>query len=39
MKIAAGRLDTGEGVIVAELDGARIAEVRSGLPVLENKRL
>lgn len=38
MKIAA-RLDRAEGVIVAELDAGRIAEVRSSLPALQHKRL
>ncbi|MDP1956559.1 MAG: nitrilase-related carbon-nitrogen hydrolase, partial [Rhodocyclaceae bacterium] len=33
------RLDKGEGVIVAELDPARIAEVRESLPALRHRRL
>ncbi|MDP2108023.1 MAG: carbon-nitrogen hydrolase family protein [Rhodocyclaceae bacterium] len=33
------RLDTGAGVIVAELDPARIAEVRASLPALKHRRL
>ena len=33
------RMDKGEGVVVAELDAARIAEVRSSLPALKHKRL
>ncbi len=34
-----GRLDTGEGVVVAEIDPARIAEVRAQLPALRHRRL
>lgn len=33
------RMDKGEGVITAELDPARIAEVRSSLPALAHKKL
>ena len=33
------RLDKGEGVIVAELDAARIAEVRTSLPALKHRKL
>ncbi|MDP2169316.1 MAG: carbon-nitrogen hydrolase family protein [Rhodocyclaceae bacterium] len=33
------RIDKGEGVIVAELDPARIAEVRESLPALRHRRL
>ncbi|MBA3032532.1 MAG: carbon-nitrogen hydrolase family protein [Gammaproteobacteria bacterium] len=33
------RIDKGEGVIVAELDPARIAEVRESLPALKHRRL
>ncbi len=33
------RLDKGEGVIVAELDPARIAEVRGSLPALTHRKL
>lgn len=33
------RMDKGEGIVVAELDAARIAEVRSSLPALKHKRL
>jgi len=33
------RIDKGEGVIVAELDPARIAEVRASLPTLKHRRL
>jgi len=33
------RIDKGEGVIVAELDPARIAEVRSSLPALTHRKL
>jgi nitrilase len=33
------RMDKGEGVIVAELDPARIAEVRGSLPALTHRRL
>lgn len=33
------RLDQGEGVLVAELDRARIAEVRSSLPALRHRRM
>ncbi|WIM05432.1 MAG: carbon-nitrogen hydrolase family protein [Candidatus Nitricoxidivorans perseverans] len=33
------RLDKGEGVIVAELDPKRIAEVRSSLPALKHRKL
>jgi nitrilase len=33
------RMDKGEGVVVAELDPARIAEVRSNLPALQHRRL
>jgi deaminated glutathione amidase len=33
------RMDKGEGVIAAELDPDRIAEVRSSLPALQHKRL
>jgi nitrilase len=29
----------GEGVVLAEIDPARIAEVRSSLPALANRRL
>ena len=33
------RIDKGEGVVVAELNPARIAEVRSSLPALKHKKL
>ena len=33
------RMDKGEGIVVAELDPARIAEVRSSLPALKHRRL
>jgi nitrilase len=33
------RIDKGEGVIVAELDPARIAETRTSLPALKHRRL
>jgi nitrilase len=33
------RMDKGEGVIAAELDPARIAEVRTSLPALKHRRL
>ncbi len=33
------RLDKGEGAVVAELDPARIAEVRQSLPALRHRRL
>jgi nitrilase len=33
------RVDKGEGVVVAELDPARIAEVRASLPALSHRRL
>jgi nitrilase len=33
------RIDKGEGVVVAELDPARIAEVRASLPALQHRRL
>ena len=33
------RMDKGEGVVVAELDPARIAEVRGSLPALKHRRL
>jgi nitrilase len=33
------RMDKGEGVVAAELDPARIAEVRTSLPALTHKRL
>ena len=33
------RIDKGEGVIVAELDAARIAEVRASLPALKHRKL
>ncbi len=33
------RMDKGEGVIAAELDPARIAEVRTALPALQHKKL
>lgn len=33
------RIDKGEGVIVAELDPARIAEVRTSLPALKHRKL
>jgi nitrilase len=33
------RIDKGEGVVVAELDPARIAEVRASLPALLHRRL
>jgi nitrilase len=33
------RMDKGEGVVVAELDHARIAEVRTALPALQHKKL
>lgn len=33
------RLDKGEGVVCAEIDGARIAEVRASLPALQHRRL
>lgn len=33
------RLDKGDGVIVAELDAARVAEVRSMLPALQHRKL
>jgi deaminated glutathione amidase len=33
------RMDKGEGVIVAELDAARIAEVRTSLPALNHRKL
>jgi len=33
------RLDKGEGVVVAELDPARIAEVRTSLPALKHRKI
>lgn len=33
------RMDKGEGVVVAELDRARIAEIRTSLPALHHRRL
>jgi nitrilase len=33
------RIDKGEGVAVAELDPARIAEIRTSLPALQHRRL
>ena len=33
------RLDKGEGVIVADLDPARLAEVRTSLPALQHRRM
>jgi len=33
------RIDKGEGVVVADLDPARIAEVRASLPALQHRRL
>jgi nitrilase len=33
------RMDKGEGVVVAELDPARTAEVRTALPALQHKKL
>jgi nitrilase len=33
------RIDKGEGVIVAELDAARIAEIRASLPALRHRKL
>jgi nitrilase len=33
------RIDKGEGVVVAELDAARIAEVRASLPALKHRKL
>jgi nitrilase len=33
------RLDKGEGVVVAELDPARIAETRTSLPALKHRRI
>lgn len=33
------RLDKGEGVVCAELDPARIAEVRASLPALQHRRI
>jgi predicted amidohydrolase len=33
------RMDKGEGVVVAELDPARIAEVRTDLPALKHRKL
>jgi nitrilase len=33
------RMDKGEGVIAAELDAARIAEVRTSLPALKHRKL
>lgn len=33
------RIDRGEGVVVAELDAARIAEVRASLPALQHRKL
>ncbi len=33
------RMDKGEGVIVAELDPGRIAEVRASLPALRHRKL
>ena len=33
------RLDKGEGVVVAELNPARLAEVRASLPALQHKKL
>ena len=33
------RMDKGEGVVVAELDPARIAEVRTSLPALKHRKL
>ena len=33
------RMDKGEGVVVAELDAGRIAEVRASLPALQHTRL
>jgi nitrilase len=33
------RIDKGEGVIVAELDAARIAEVRTSLPALKHRKI
>lgn len=34
-----GRLDKGEGVVTADIDPARIAEVRAQLPALNHRRL
>ena len=34
-----GRIDKGEGVVIAELDTARIAEVRGNLPALKHRKL
>ncbi len=33
------RMDKGEGIVVAELDPARIAEVRTSLPALKHRKL
>lgn len=33
------RIDKGEGVVVAEIDSARIAEIRASLPALQHRRM
>lgn len=33
------RIDKGEGIAIAELDAARIAEIRTSLPALQHRRL
>ncbi|MBL8491882.1 MAG: carbon-nitrogen hydrolase family protein, partial [Rhodocyclaceae bacterium] len=33
------RIDKGEGVVAAELDAARIADVRQSLPALQHRKL
>jgi nitrilase len=37
--VVVARIDKGEGVIVAELDRARLAEVRASLPALKHKTI
>jgi nitrilase len=32
-------MDKGEGVVSAELDRARVAEIRTNLPALEHRRI
>lgn len=38
-EVLARRADEGEGVVLAELDSARIAEVRQSLPALEHRKM
>jgi len=37
--VVLARMDKGEGVVIADLDPARIAEVRTQLPALQHRKL